>query len=278
MRQLAGKTAVVTGGGSGIGRALALALAREGMNIAVADIRAEPASAVAEEVRSLGREATGLECDVSDRASVRRMSEQVQDRLGAVHVLCANAGVTSFKRLAQMGEDDWDWIFGVNVFGATNCIQSFLPGMARHREGHIVITSSITGLIPSWAPNHAAYTASKSLQIALAVNMRPELAELGIGCSVLCPGGVETAILSTPRYRPERFGGPADEDIPRPALPAHSRSAPKLRSPEEVAQMVIRGIREDEPIIVTDAAFSSLYHGYSQMVGEAFGIAAASEG
>lgn len=276
VKTFAGRTAVVTGAGSGIGRALALRLAREGMHVAVVDIRQGPADAVAHEVRALGVKALAAACDVSDRAAVRALAARVAGELGNVHVLCNNAGVTSFTRIDELDDRDWDWLLAVDVHGVTNGVQAFVPAMMAHGEGgHVVNTSSMAGLIPSWAPQHVPYTLAKAGIVGMSVNMRPELAARGVGVSVLCPGGVVTNILDTPQYRPQRFGGPGEGQVPRINVPPPSATRPTTaRSPEQVAEMVFRAIRDDELFVLTDDAFRDLFEAYTRGILAAFDVAA----
>jgi NAD(P)-dependent dehydrogenase (short-subunit alcohol dehydrogenase family) len=274
VKDLSGKVALVTGAGSGIGRAVALELARAGMDVAVADIGRDRAGAVAEEVRSLGRRATAVACDVSDRVAVNSAAEAAAKTLGPVAVLCANAGVTAFTRFAEMTDQDVDWILGVDLMGVAHCVRSVLPGMIAAGEGHIVTVASMAGLVPTWVPLHVPYTAAKAGVIGLTLNLRPELAERGVGCTVVCPGGVGTNIASAPSYRPERFGGPLDERIRAPAgFVSRNDQSFRRRTPEEVAAMVVDAILEDRMLVVTDAALRGLFEGYAAEVGKAFDAA-----
>jgi NAD(P)-dependent dehydrogenase (short-subunit alcohol dehydrogenase family) len=254
MRDFDGKTALVTGGGSGIGRSLALALAREGARVAVGDIRIETARAVADEIESGGGTAVAIHCDVSDRAAVRQMKKSANDALGPVSLLFPNAGATSFERLTDMSENDVDWILQSNFMGVAHCLTAFLPDMIAAREGHVVATASAAGLLPSWIPFHVPYSGAKMGIIGMMLNLRHELAEFGVGATVLCPFGVETGMReNNARYRPTRFGGPRSEPV---KLPGTFFETTKLnfRSPDEVAQLVLRAVRDDRPMVVTDAS------------------------
>jgi len=278
MIEIGGKTALVTGGGSGIGRALARALAAEGASVVVADILEERAQSVAAEIRDAGGSARAVACDVSDRASVRGMKAEANAAFGTISLLFANAGVTSVERLTDLPEPDFDWITGVNLFGASNCLQAFLPEMIAERAGHVVATASMVGLIPSWLPHHATYVATKAGVIAMMLNLRAELSEVGIGCTVLCPGGVATRIHDTPRYRPVRFGGPSEPAPTAPRMAQAFVQSQKItfRPPEEVAEMVLLAVRENRPVVVTDSTRRELFmQSYVDVVLSAFDDAAA---
>lgn len=258
MEDISGKIAVVTGGGSGIGQAVAIALAQEGARVAVVDIMEANAAAVAAEIGAAGREAVAIGCDVSDRASVRAMKAEVDRRLGPASILIANAGVTMFKPFTEMSDDDLDWVIDVCLFGVLNCLQVFVPGMVAAREGHIVATSSVSPLVAPLVANHLSYVAAKGGVFTAMLSLRRELEDSGVGVSVLCPGGVATNITDSPKYRPERFGGPEDALVTLPRASAPQEQV-KMRPPAEVAEMVLRGIRRNEPVITTDAAIRDYF-------------------
>jgi NAD(P)-dependent dehydrogenase (short-subunit alcohol dehydrogenase family) len=249
MKDLAGKTAVVTGAASGIGRALALAFGAEGMNVVVSDIEQSPAEAVAADVRALGVRALAVKTDVADRASVQALADAAFAEFGAVHVLCNNAGVLVFKPLAECTDADWQWLVGVNLWGVVNGIQAFLPRLRAQGGGaHIVNTASIAGHFAGATGGIGIYTTTKFAVVGLSESLRAELEPEGIGVTVLCPGGVATRISDAARNRPERFGGP------QPA-PARERPAGATGlAPETVAQMVLDGIRRNAAYVFTDPA------------------------
>jgi NAD(P)-dependent dehydrogenase (short-subunit alcohol dehydrogenase family) len=274
MTEIVGRAAVVTGAGSGIGRALARALAAEGASVVVADIVADRAQSVASEIGGAGGSAVAVVCDASDRASVRDLKAKADTAFGAASLLFANAGATSFQRLTEMSDDEVDWITEVNLRGVSHCLQAFLPDMVARRAGHVVATASMVGLIPDLLPYHAPYTSAKAGVIAMMLNLRMELAETGVGCTVLCPGGVTTRIHETPRYRPTRYGGPLEGTVRAPEGYVQSRKI-SFRPPEEVAQMVLRAVRENRPMVVTDASYREAFtRGYVDVVLSAFDDAA----
>jgi NAD(P)-dependent dehydrogenase (short-subunit alcohol dehydrogenase family) len=251
MDDLRGKTAVVTGGGSGIGRALVLALAAEGANVAIVDLDIAAAEAVRDEANALGVRAIAAHCDVSDRDEVAALADAVLAEFGKVHILCNNAGVVRFQPLKEMTGADWDWVSGVNLQGVVNGVLAFLPHIrAQGDGGHIVNTSSIAGLSYLAGENIGSYVMTKYAVTGLSEDLHRELAGEGIGVSVLCPGGVQTRILDAGRNRPAEFGGP----IPPPSRgqdPTGEHAPQTSLKPEAVAAMVLRAIHTNQLYVVT---------------------------
>ncbi len=248
MQELSGKVAVVTGGGSGIGRGLCHAFAREGMDVVVADIEEAAAEAVAKEVRAAGSKAIAVSTDVADRASVGSLAERACDELGGVHVLCNNAGVVKFANAADLSADDWAWVMSVNLDGVLNGVIQFLPRfIAQGSPAHIVNTSSTMGMYV--APQLASYTASKYAVMGLSEHLRADLAPLGIGVSVLCPSSVRTQIVHAGRNRPDALGG--REEPSQAVVQGSVNPANNGIDPLEVAAMVVAGIKANQPYIVT---------------------------
>ena len=175
MQELSGKVAVITGGGSGIGRSIALAFAAEGMDIAIGDIEGAAGEAVAEEVRAKGRQAISVTCDVTDLDSVRALAATTKAELGAYHVVCNNAGVISGGPTAEMSPAEWDWVLDVDLQGVINGVIAFLPGLVEQGEGHIVNTASIAGLVPMAAPGVINYTTAKYGVVGLTETLHDEL-------------------------------------------------------------------------------------------------------
>jgi NAD(P)-dependent dehydrogenase (short-subunit alcohol dehydrogenase family) len=210
MDDLRGKTAFVTGAGSGIGLGIARQLARAGVSVAVADIRNDAAEAAAAEIVAAGGRAIPLVLDVSDRADVERAAETAERALGPIHIAANNAGVAMHGvPLEKISAADWDWVIGVNIYGVIHGIQTFVPMMRAHGQGgHIVNTASIGGLQVN--PNFltGAYSMTKYAVVALSEALEQELRGSGIGVSVLCPAAVNTSIHLSERSRPERLGGP----------------------------------------------------------------------
>ncbi|BBZ15429.1 SDR family NAD(P)-dependent oxidoreductase [Mycobacterium branderi] len=249
MTDIQNRAAVVTGGGSGIGRALAIELARQGAAVGVADIIPTNAERVAAEITAAGGTATALECDVCERESIRAMKSAAQQALGPITLLIANAGATSFERLIDMSDDDVDWILQVNLMGTIYCAQAFLPDMIAHGNGgHLLATASVAGMFPAWIPNHAPYSASKLGIVGFTLNLGAELAEHNINTTVYCPGGVATGMKdNNERYRPARFGGPKAGPVRVPDDFVHDNL--RMLAPESIAPIVVRAITNDRRIV-----------------------------
>jgi NAD(P)-dependent dehydrogenase (short-subunit alcohol dehydrogenase family) len=233
--ELEGRTAVVTGGGSGIGRALVLALASSGCNLVVADIEEDAASAVAEEALAAGAKAIAVRTDVADRASVDELADRAFAELGAVHVLCNNAGVLIMTPVLDCIVEDWEWLLGVNVMGVVHGVHAFVPRMIEQGEpGHIVNTSSVAGF-----GGGGIYGTSKAAIVALSESLRTELEPKDIGVSVLCPANISSRILGAQRNRPERFGRLAFEPFGRDLVDYGL-------DPKHVADRTVDAIRANE--------------------------------
>ena len=209
MSRLAGGVAVVTGGADGIGRALVLAAARRGMRVAIADIRLEAATAVAQEVKALGGEAIPLACDVSDRASIEDAAAAVCTRFGHANLVWANAGLGIGQGFLDARRRNLDWMYQVNVYGTFDTLRGFHALMPETGLRHFGITGSMAGLTPSGGAS-PAYDATKYAVVGIAEGLRAELEGTGTGVTLLCPGLVNTRIWDGARARPERYGGPRE--------------------------------------------------------------------
>lgn len=278
MTTIADKTALVTGGGSGIGRGLALGLAKAGARVVIADIMLENAQTVADEISALGGEAVALSCDVCERDAVRALKADANAAMGKVDLLFANAGATSFDKFLDMEDNHIDWIYQVNLMGVSYCMQAFLPDMVQQDSGHVVATASMAGLLPAWIADHGPYSAAKLGVIGLMLNLRMELEQFGVGSTVYCPGGVATGMKdNNEKYRPDRFGGPGEGPVHVPAEHLKKVQAIYL-TPEQIAPMVLRGVERNRAIVVDHSDQRSLFYStYAQLVDEAFDDAAALE-
>src|SRR5579859_5082689 len=211
MQELHGRIAVVTGGGSGIGRALAHAFAGEGMHVIVADIEPDAAETVASELRSRSQDvrALAVHTDVGDPASLQALAARAEHEFGHVNVLCNNAGVYLAGSLAEATREQWAWLLAVNLFGVIEGVRAFLPLLRRAGAGEAQIVNTASGAGLSAAPGIGVYTTTKYAVVGFSESLRRDLAPEGIGVSVLCPGGVNTRIFDAARNRQAQFGGPS---------------------------------------------------------------------
>ena len=238
------RVAVVTGGGSGIGRALIEVFAREGAHVVVADIDAPAAEETAAAVRARGGRAIAVRTDVTDLASVQALADRAFGELGAVDVLCNNAGVALWGGLERATHRDWQWVLGVNLWGVIHGIEAFVPRMIEsRRRGHIVNTASMAGLVAT--RGLGVYNTSKYAVVGLSETLVKDLAPYGIGVSVLCPLGVATRIRNSDRNRPAAL---RNDDVP-PAAPVALDGS--TLAPEAVAEMVLSAILEDRLYVIT---------------------------
>jgi NAD(P)-dependent dehydrogenase (short-subunit alcohol dehydrogenase family) len=203
MDNLQGKVAVITGGASGIGRAVSERAAAEGMKIVVADIEEGPMKEAEVHLSGSGTEVLGVVTDVADAASVRELRDRALDRFGAVHLVHNNAGIGLGGPIWEVSEQDWRWILGVNLWGVIHGIATFVPLFLEQGEGHVVNTASIAGL--TTAPFLGPYNATKQAVVAISETLFKDLQAVGapVGVSVLCPGFVRTRIAESDRNRPQ---------------------------------------------------------------------------
>ena len=203
-----GRVAVVTGGASGIGRALAEGLAAGGSAVVVADLDGAEAELVASGIRTAGGEAAAVTVDVTSAAAVDELAATTLERFGRVDVLCNNAGVSTFNLLSDQTLDDWRWVFDVNLWGVVHGLQSFVPVMRRQgTPAHIVNTASIAGLL-SGVIFIGPYAATKVAVVSISETLAMEfqLDGVPIGVSVLCPSSVDTRVMESERGRPAALG------------------------------------------------------------------------
>jgi NAD(P)-dependent dehydrogenase (short-subunit alcohol dehydrogenase family) len=245
MKDLEGEIAVVTGGGSGIGRAMVLAFAEAGMHVAVADVDVQAAAAVCAEVETIGTRALAVETDVMRREAVFALAERVWATFGATHVLCNNAGVVTFGPMDELTHADWQWVLGVNLLGVVHGLEAFLPRL-RAQPGlkHVVNTASIAGVAPY--EGIGPYTASKYAVVGLSEALRLEGVPWGLGCTVVCPGNVRTRIVQSARNRPADFGGA--EHVVNPDV---QRQTDEGLAPDRVGRLVREAVLADRPYVFT---------------------------
>jgi NAD(P)-dependent dehydrogenase (short-subunit alcohol dehydrogenase family) len=272
IKDLKGKTAVVTGAASGIGRGIAHRLAEAGAHVALCDIEAGPLAEVQAEVRRQGVEARTYVLDVSDRAAVYRVADQVESDFGKIHVVCNNAGVAyPSVPLDETPDNDIDWVIGVNLFGVANGIKAFTPKLRAHGEpGHIVNTASTSGLQIRTGMHRGLYSASKMAVVALSQGLAEALEGTKIGVSVLCPQAVNTQIYAAERNRPDRFGG-ADKEAKRSEL---AELLKKGMSGDDVGRFVLHAIQHGEFFIFTHPDFRPTVEAWHQRIMDGFDRAA----
>jgi NAD(P)-dependent dehydrogenase (short-subunit alcohol dehydrogenase family) len=234
----------VTGGASGIGRALALAVAREGARVVLADVDEAGMTAVAHSIRARGGEALAVATDVSQLSQVQALAESAFAAFGAVHVLCNNAGVATWGGLERATHRDWQWVLGINLWGVIHGVETFVPRMiAGGQGGHIVNTASMAGLIAS--QGLGVYNTSKYAVVGLSETLAKDLRPYGIGVSVLCPMGVDTRINDSGRHRPAALRNEAPSGEAAVAL--MGRTLP----PETVAEMTLAAVRDHRLYVIT---------------------------
>jgi NAD(P)-dependent dehydrogenase (short-subunit alcohol dehydrogenase family) len=202
---LTGKVAVVTGGASGIGRAMADRFAADGMRIVIGDIEEGALTTAVEELRAGGAEAVGVVVDVTDPDSVQSLADEAAEVFGGWDVVCLNAGVGAGGPIWELGLADWEWVLGVNLWGVVHGVRTFVPSMVARGDGHVVITASMAGLIAG--ANLGPYNASKFAAVAIGETLAADLAAAGsgVGVSILCPAWVNTRIFESGRNRQERY-------------------------------------------------------------------------
>ena len=272
MQELDGRVALITGGGGGIGRAIALTLAGEGMRVVVADVEPGAAEAVAAELVASGAEASAETVDVSEVAAVEALAGRCDERYGGVDVLCNHAGVVGPTPIGAASLDNWRWIVDVNVLGLVHAIHAFVPRMLarigeRGGEAHVVNASSIAGLLAGGRWEIAAYRASQLAIVGMSRDLRNELAGSGIGVTVLCPGAVATRMWQAGRNRPAERGGP--ETYQRP-----SGLDGRVIDPLEVGRRTLHAIRENQLYAITHPERRDVVEAVTRDLLDAFDLAA----
>lgn len=199
--KLDGRVAVVTGGAQGIGRAIALGFGREGAKVVIADLQANKAESVANELNDLGTEALALEVDVASEPGVKRLAEQTFDRFGRIDILVNDAGVYLKAPVVEISEENWDRTINVNLGGNFLCSRAFVPAMRAQKSGRIISLAS--GIAHYGAKEFAPYAASKAAIIGFVKALARELGPDGITVNAICPGAANTAMPRTHRSEEE---------------------------------------------------------------------------
>ncbi|MGE0830190.1 MAG: SDR family NAD(P)-dependent oxidoreductase [Hyphomonadaceae bacterium] len=267
MQDFNGKVAVITGGASGIGLAVARALGKEGAKLVIADIEQGALDRAQAALRGEGIDAHGVRTDVSDRAAVMALADRTWDLFGAAHIVMHNAGVVVFGPTQEMTHQDWDWSIRVNLWGPIHGVEAFGPRMiAQGQGGHMIFTASFAGLVPN--RDLGPYNVTKAAVVALAESFRKDAAPYGIGSSVLCPMRVVSNIDDSFRNRPDDLGGakPNREYADKESGALQGRTL----DVEPVAQLVLDGIRRNDAYIHTHKEAEAFVRGRADKIIGAF--------
>jgi NAD(P)-dependent dehydrogenase (short-subunit alcohol dehydrogenase family) len=249
VQDLTGKVAVITGGASGIGNALARRFASEGARVVIGDVEADALERAVSALRASGAEVEGVVTDVTDPAQMQALADAAVARFGGVQVFCNNAGVGGGGLSWEMALSTWEWVIGVNLWGVIHGVRSFVPLLMQQTEGHIVNTASVAGLVA--APFMGPYNASKHAVVAISETLHHELAMTAphVKVSVLCPGWVNTRIHESGRNRPEHLREEAVADADGASL--LQGMIQNGMPPDDVAAKVLDAMRDDRFWILT---------------------------
>jgi NAD(P)-dependent dehydrogenase (short-subunit alcohol dehydrogenase family) len=233
MRVLEGRIAVVTGAAGGIGRAIALEFAQNGMDVALADVDETGMAAVASELTALGRRALCVPTDVTRKDALENLMARTLAELGSCHVMVNNAGVFNAGTMLAASDEQWQRVIDINLWGVIRGSRLFGSHFAKQGEGHVVNTASAAGLFPT--PGMCSYTTTKFAIVGFTQQLRWELAASGVGVTLLCPGVVKTRIAMKP--------GVGLEHVDMEKIVS---GAP---SPDGLARKVVRAVRKNQPLV-----------------------------
>ncbi len=246
MKTLKGKTVVITGAASGIGRALSLDCASRGAKLALADVDEACLQSTASEARARGADVVETQLDVADRAAIYLWAADVEKRLGGADVLINNAGVSLSHSIEKMSDEDFEWLFNINFWGVVNGCKAFLPQLRARPEAHVVNLSSVYGLIA--VPTQAAYNASKFAVRGYTEALRQELSETNVRVTCVHPGGIKTDIVRRGRHYEDIAGGATDVERSAANFERAART-----SPEAAAGAIVRAILRNQPRLLIGA-------------------------
>ncbi len=237
MTQLEDKIAVVTGAGTGIGRAIALGLAGEGANVAVADIDAEAVEDTSVELRKMGRDSLALHADVGDVSQIDRMISEAKDRFGRIDIIVNNAAVTRYRFIMDVQEEDWDWMHRVNAKGAFFCMQRAAREMIAQGSGGRVINIASTAGKGASNTSNAAYAASKGAVLSMTMIAAHQLGPENINVNAICPGSTLTRGSRESMAGRAQSTGVSIEELERERVARIPIGRPN--EPEDIAAMAV---------------------------------------
>jgi NAD(P)-dependent dehydrogenase (short-subunit alcohol dehydrogenase family) len=252
VKTLEGKVAIITGGASGIGRALGAELAARGCEVVLADRQYAVAQGIADELTAQGKKASAVSLDVRDLGAFERVANDVVARTGKIDFLFNNAGIAVGGEVDGYAQRDWDDVFDVNLRGVTHGIQAVYPHMVRLRTGHIINTASVAGLVATGGT--ASYTATKHAVVGLSKSMRQEGVRHGVKVSVLCPGAIRTPILSGGKYSRTGFANVSSDQL----LGLWEKARPM--DPAVFAKKVIDQVERNVAIIVVPRWWKAFWY------------------
>jgi NADP-dependent 3-hydroxy acid dehydrogenase YdfG len=247
----ASKVAIVTGGASGIGAAIATEIASAGARVVIADRQLELAESVASSIRGRGGAAVAMELDVRDLASMQRVVDATLARWEGVHYFFNNAGIIVGGEVDSYDARDWDDVLDVNVRGVAYGIQAVYPVMIRQGSGHIINTASVAGLVTT--PGQTVYCASKHAVVGLSRSMRAEAKRHGVRVSALCPGVIRTPLLWGGKFGRPKSVGVSEQDLVKAWEPFHPMDAGVF------AKKVVAAVARNEAIIIVPAWWKLLW-------------------
>ncbi|CAK7245885.1 MAG: hypothetical protein STHCBS139747_007490 [Sporothrix thermara] len=243
MKDLKGKVSVITGGGTGIGLAIAIELAKAGeAKIIIASTNAERLEEGAEEIRSAGAEVLTVVCDVSSRLDVQNLHDTAIAKYGQVDIVVCSSGVTTGGPYVDHRPEDWDWVFE----------------MVARKSGHIVLVGSQAGMNPTWFAHHGPYTAAKSGVMALGAALRLEALEHNVGVTSVIVAATTTSIMKCERSRPEKYGKSQ-------AFDAEKRTARRIPA-ADVGRMVVQGIIDNREWVATHPELKQMQEEYFERI------------